>query len=162
MAVAARPNEQIPNTFEDKELRMPEKTDSEVYMLLLVHEDNGNGNATMVRLAGTAYDLKKGLPSSGRVVDEDEVGDGLQSFVMKCYEDMDSLCRTVVIENAKQMREHSERSVADLYVKLLTEFADKPIELIGNMLAALLTACTVNLLEEPGALDEITRRSTEN
>jgi len=73
---------------------MPEKTDSEVYMLLLVSEDNGNGNATMVRLAGTAYDLKKGLPSSGRVVDEDEVGDGLQSFVMKCYEDMDSLCRT--------------------------------------------------------------------
>lgn len=141
---------------------MPEKTDSEVYMLLLVSEDNGNGNATMVRLAGTAYDLKKGLPSSGRVISDDEVGDGLSTFVMKCYEDMDSLCRTVVIQNAEEMRDNPKRSMADLYVKLLTEFADKPMELIGNMLAGLLTGCTKSLLEEPGALDEITSRGTEN
>lgn len=141
---------------------MPEKTDNEVYMLLLVREDNGNGDVPMVRLAGTAYDLKQGLPSSGRVIGEDEVGDGLGTFVMKCFEDMDTLSRSVVMENAKGMLDNPNRSLPDLYVKLLTEFADKPMELVGNMLAALLTACTKNLLEEPTMRDEITNWGTAN
>jgi len=137
------------------------KTASEVYMVLLVKATGENGDGT-VNLVGTAYDLRAGITTAGRALMEGEIPGTLREYVELCFNDMNNVAKAAVLANAKALLSDPTKDATDVYVKLLVEFADKPIELVGNMLASLLAACTVNAVADPEMADEIDAWESES
>lgn len=128
------------------------KADNEVYMVLLMR-DESNPDAVRVKFTPAAYDMDKSPLDGGRTLAPSEVN--FTEFVNEAMTDMDSLAANFVMEYAHLVRDNnggptvavaSDAQKADLYVKLLAAFGDRPMELIGNMLAGMIMGCVEQLV----------------
>jgi hypothetical protein len=135
---------------------MTKKTTDEVYMLLLMRDDT-NGDGKGVNLVGAAYDMVK---KEGRKLEVEEVPEDSVVFTGYCLRDMDVLCSEVVMDHAKILKDNPDITHESMYIKLLTDFADKPMELIGNMLAGMLTGCIISMASDPDMASEVDRWGT--
>lgn len=88
------------------------------------------------------YDFLVGLPDGGKVLDPTTFGGDINEFVAGVVDDMDAIDRQYVRDHAIEVKQTidagGEPQPAELYMKLLVSFCNKPVEVIGNMLATLI------------------------
>lgn len=119
-------------------------------------------NIKHVKAKAVAYDLSKDPRTGARVLGTDEISEDFDAFVGDVLEDMDTLGYNLTMAHAWQIKKRdsmltgedlrtdetkrTERS--ELFMKLLLEFGDKPVELLGNMLAAFMVGTVESSLDD--------------
>lgn len=104
-------------------------------------DSNGQRTVNFNAIPGT-YDFLVGLPDGGKVLDPTTFGGDINEFVAGVVDDMDAIDRQYVRDHAIEVKQTidagGEPQPAELYMKLLVSFCNKPVEVIGNMLATLI------------------------
>ena len=112
-----------------------------INMILLLRGEDGK-----VRFAPASYDLDE---KAGKVLDQDETLP-FRDFARKTLDDMDELVNRYIIEYTKHVKdsgiEFDNKAKADILIRLLASFSERPMEMIGNMLAANMVSCIDELL----------------
>jgi hypothetical protein len=99
-------------------------------------------------LTAVQYDLNAG-PLTGATTAEN-VPNALPVFVDSVIQDMDELNYSVIMDYAEQQANSETREANHLvFIRLLKSFGDKPVELLGNMLATFLVAAVDDMLMSP-------------
>lgn len=96
-----------------------------------------------VNAIAVACDLTKdmGDPTQGRMLPVGEVGDDFDAYIIDgVCEDMDNLSYRLTMAYADAEKRDPVGS-AQRFIQILADFQDKPVEVLGNMLAAILTDC---------------------
>lgn len=142
---------------------------NEVYMVVIAPEPSDDPDAapnTMnVKAVAAAYDLNKGPLDGARQLNNDETSNDFGDFVDEVREDMMDLTSNTVMAYAWDLVERisaapevdRKRTASELYLKLLLDFGDKPVELLGNMFATFLLAC----IEDVAAAEDYEQRMAE-
>lgn len=126
-------------------------------------DPDGPPNSVLMRATAVAYDLAKSPLDGARVLADDEIDADFGLFVEGVREDMDTLGYNLMMAHAKAIRARdsqltdedtrSEETLRDerakLHMKLMMEFGDEPVELLGNMLAAFLAGTIESALDDP-------------
>jgi hypothetical protein len=126
---------------------------TEVNMVLLMRGEQ-NGSAT-VKFQPAKFNLDT---REGKLLKTEEAGE-FHDFIAEAITDMDTICSAHVLEHAKALRDNDATVLTDevrndLYMRLLASFSEKPMELVGNMLAGMLVGCIEGMVEEPN-FDEV-------
>lgn len=119
-----------------------------VRMVLLMRGEQ-NGSAA-VKFVPAEFDLDT---KEGKVINQETAGD-FHAFIEGVIEDMDVIASAHVFEHAKSLRDNDVESMSDvqkhdLYMRLLASFSEKPMELVGNMLAGMLVGCVESMVDSP-------------
>ncbi len=120
-------------------------------MILLMRGEQ-NGTPT-VKFQPAKFNLDT---REGKLLNANEAGE-FQDFVTDAVTDMDTIASAHVLEHAKALRDNdggptvsgiSDEQRNDLYMRLLASFSEKPMELVGNMLAGMLVGCIEGMVED--------------
>jgi hypothetical protein len=130
---------------------------TEVNMVLLMRgEQNGT---PQVKFQPARFNLDT---REGKLLQAEEAGE-FHTFIADAITDMDTIASAHVLEHAKALRDNdggptvvglSDEVRNDLYMRLLASFSEKPMELVGNMLAGMLVGCIEGMVEDEN-FDEV-------
>ena len=111
--------------------------------MILLWSGNEDGK---VRFVPAHYDMEK---KTGKVLEQNDAGP-FNDFARKALSDMDDLVNRYIMEYTMDMKdsgiEFDDKAKADMLVRLLASFSERPMEMIGNMLAANIITCVDELL----------------
>jgi hypothetical protein len=140
---------------------------SEVRLVIMEFEDSDTPDTAPKRLRAKMtpimFDLEKSPLDGGRGLAEAETPPSWGEWVDLVYEDMDALSTAIVYRYAASWLERERNakgakvfgadpvppSRADMFGRLLSDFADRPAELLGNMLACLLIGVVEEAKDDP-------------
>lgn len=120
---------------------------TEVNMVLLMRGEQNGTPSVKFQPARFNLDTKQ-----GKILQTNEAGE-FQSFIAEAITDMDTIASAHVLEHGKALRDNDVSELTDeqrndLYMRLLASFSEKPMELVGNMLAGMLVGCIEGVVED--------------
>jgi len=119
-------------------------------VLLMRGEQNGQ---TGVKFVPATWDEET---KQGEILQETP---DFRQFITDAIAALDFTSQGLVLNNAKALRDEygtelSDEGRADLYVRLLAAFSERPMELVGNQLASMFVTCIESAMVDPD-LDQL-------
>jgi len=123
-------------------------------VMLMRDETNGQSNVMKVTFVPATWDMETHL---GEVLEQSQAGP-FSEFVSKSLQDMEHLCHEYIMVYTKDFIQSGKTldngTKADLYGRLLASFSERPMELIGNMLAGMIVGCIEEFVDS-GEFDQL-------
>lgn len=117
-----------------------DRKDTEVYLILVEKQTNDDGVSGQYIVTPVSYDLEGDPATGARALSAAETPESSEELVPMVVEELESLAMTLIGAAVQ-----SAMPINEVFVKYLSDFKGQPVEVIHNMLAAMLTSAVDEL-----------------